>query len=216
MEELETKTKKFDKKSGKEFDKIANAIFAPVYPVIAKQIIDNCKINDGVCIDLGSGPGHLAIAVAKLSNLIVYGIDFSEDILAIAEDNINAHNLSGRVKPVYGDVNALPFENNFADLIISRGSLFFWQNIEKAFKEIYRILKPGGKTYIGGGFGSEALRLKVDEEMKKIDENWKCAAKKKLGRLNTEKVPLVLDSMGIQNYKIINDESGMWVNIAKY
>ncbi|MBC7343666.1 MAG: methyltransferase domain-containing protein, partial [Clostridia bacterium] len=34
----------------------------------------------------------------------------------------------------------------------------FWENLEKAFKEIHRVLAPGGIAYIGGGFGTSELK----------------------------------------------------------
>ena len=49
------------------------------------------------------------------------------------------------------DAESMPFEDNFADLIVSRGSMFFWNDQTKVFKEIYRVLKPNGMAYIGCG-----------------------------------------------------------------
>lgn len=42
-----------------EFDRIARGVFAPVYPVIAAQILDRTGIRKGVCLDIGCGGGYL-------------------------------------------------------------------------------------------------------------------------------------------------------------
>ena len=56
------------------------------------------------------------------------------------------------------------------DLVVSRGSIWFWDNPGKALKEIYRILKPGGKAYIGGGKGSPENREGSRKQKEKIAE----------------------------------------------
>ena len=61
----------------------------------------------------------------------------------------------------------LPFEDNYAEIITSRGSFQFWKNKQLAFSEIYRVLKPGGVAFIGRGF-SENLSI---ETARKIRQN---------------------------------------------
>ena len=211
---MEVQTEKFNKETGRDFDTIAKTIFAPVYPVIVDQIVERCGINNGVCIDLGSGPGHLGIAMARSYEFKVYGLDFSVDINDIAFKNIKSVGLEGRVELIQGSVDEMPFNDNFADVIMSRGSFFFWHDIENAFREIFRVLKPGGKTYIGGGFGSEKLREQVTSEMLKIDPEWECHGKRRLGKNNTEKTRVILDNMNLR-YTVFDDETGLWFMISK-
>lgn len=67
MQKNWTQTKKpaFDRKGAVQMNEIAQTIFAPIYPVIARQALDITRINRGLCLDIGSGPAMLAIAVAR-------------------------------------------------------------------------------------------------------------------------------------------------------
>jgi len=100
-------------------------------------------------------------------------------------------------------------------LIVSRGSVFFWEDKTKAFKEIYRVLKPNGITYIGGGFGTADLRMKVMNEMEKIVPEWKKDVKERLGTNTIETFKDALNDAKILNYDMIDDDSGLWILIRK-
>ncbi|MDD4300518.1 MAG: class I SAM-dependent methyltransferase [Methanomicrobium sp.] len=205
----------FDKKSAEGMDEISKTLFAPIYPAIADNIIKTCGIKEGVCIDLGSGPGSLAIALAKKTDLFVYAYDFSEDANEIAQKNIENCNLSGRIKTVKGDVHNILFENCFADLIVSRGSIFFWDDPGCAFKEINRILKPGGMTYIGGGFGNKELRDDIVKKMILKDPKWEEKYKKNMSEEKRKILTQAACSLQNSKTEIINDESGFWIVIKK-
>ncbi|MDD3978285.1 MAG: class I SAM-dependent methyltransferase [Methanomicrobium sp.] len=205
----------FDKKSAEEMDEISKTLFAPIYPVIADNIIKTSGIKEGVCIDLGSGQGSLAISIAKKTDLFVYAYDFSGDAIEIAQRNIKNCNLSSQIKTVEGDVHNILFENCFADLIVSRGSMFFWDKPNLAFKGINRILKPGGMAYVGGGFGNKELRDDIVNKMIIKDPKWEEKYKR---NMSEEKRKIFAEaSSGLQNSKteIINDDSGFWIVIKK-
>ncbi|MEI8633180.1 hypothetical protein P4S72_16385 [Vibrio sp. PP-XX7] len=44
---------------------MANTIFKPIYAVIAKNILDVYQKRSGLCLDIGSGPAHMAIEMSK-------------------------------------------------------------------------------------------------------------------------------------------------------
>lgn len=192
-------------------DAIAKGPFAPIYPVIAQQILDTCSISAGRCIDIGCGPGHLAMALAAASDLVIDALDSSADMLEIAEHNIRKAGLADRVHPVRGDVNDLPYDDGSVDLIVSRGSLFFWENRVRAFSEIRRILRPGGRTFVGGGFGTPALKAAITEKMREIDPEWEAKAAERLSRKNKDAIRRELEQAGITAYDIHEDEAAFWI-----
>ena len=198
-----------------DFDYIAENIFFPIYPVIADQIITKTKITSGNCLDIGCGGGHLGLFVAKQSKMNVTLFDKSKDALENAKNRISNWNLNENVSTLIGDVHEIPFGMNSFQLIVSRGSLWFWENPKKAFSEIYRVLSPDGYAYIGGGFGNELLRKEIYEKMKEIDDDWPNSRKKFTEGNTIEKFNDILIDIGIKNFEITDTEKGLWIIIKK-
>lgn len=132
--------------------RVATGDFAPIYPALARQIVQDYGIVEGICVDVGGGTGHLAMELAKLTKLTIYNLDIDTDAVRLSGILVDEAGLSGRVLPVEGDAQDMPFKDGFADLVVSRGSVPFWPDRAQGLRECYRILKPGGVAYIGGGF----------------------------------------------------------------
>jgi ubiquinone/menaquinone biosynthesis C-methylase UbiE len=197
------------------FDKMAREIFAPVYPVIAEQIKEKTGIIKGKCLDIGSAGGYLGLALAKITDLEIHLFDKSMDMLEIAEKNIKQSGLGARVKTLHGDVHDMLLDDQSIDLVISRGSVFFWEDPVKAFQEIFRVLTPGGITYIGGGFGRPELFEEIQNKMQKVDVDWEKGRQTRMKEKNSEYYREKLQSAGIKNFEIENDEVGMWIVIRR-
>lgn len=193
-----------------KMDKRSKTIFKDVYLQIADQIIRRCGIKKGTCIDVGSGPGALAVALSKVTDLNIYSLDISAQMNEIAKKNIVEEGLQYRIFPVKGDVCKLPFPNGFADLVISRGSIFFWENKETAFREICRVLKPGGWAYIGGGFGSKTLKNKIRQSV-----NTGRTDHISIPKISITGLKLILNRVPIKDYHLLNDNSGLWILFKK-
>ncbi len=197
------------------FAKIAGTVFAPIYPVIAEQILTSCNIHAGNALDIGCGPGHLATALAMKSDMVVQAMDISPDMIKICGERIDETGLCGRVIPVHGDVSAIPFDSGSFDLVVSRGSWFFWEDLPKGLSEAYRVLRPGGIAFIGGGFGNSALKREIVAAMKEKDPGFEEGMKERIQSMPPERVAVALHSVGISNYTIINDETGYWVRMVQ-
>lgn len=104
------------------------------------------KISKGdVVVDLGSGAGNdcfVARAEAGETGKII-GVDFTEAMIAKARlnaDKLGFNNVEFRM----GDIENIPVLENSADVVISNCVLNLVPDKQKAFSEIYRILKNGG------------------------------------------------------------------------
>lgn len=141
---------------------------APVYPALARQIVDDFWIREGVAVDVGGGAGSLAIALAEITDLRIYSLDINPAASRLCGLRVDEAGLTGRVVPVEGDALDMPFKDGLADLVVSRGSIFFWADQLAGAMECHRILAPGGVAYIGGGFSrtlDPAIRTPLAERV---------------------------------------------------
>ena len=200
-----------DETEARKFNEIAKQVFAPIYPVIAGQILAKTGKMSGVGLDIGSGPGHLALAIAARSDFTMYAMDCAPIMTGIAQENIDEQHLSGTVKPVLGDVHRIPFEDGMFDLVVSRGSWAFWEDPCCAFKEIQRVMKNDGWAYIGGGFGNSVLKTEIFKTMRARNPDWDKGIQERKKVRNRMNIVESLTTAGIGHYGIIDDESGFWV-----
>lgn len=147
--------------------KASEGRLAPVYAPLAGQIAADFDLRDkeGIGIDLGSGPGTLIIELCERTRLHWINADINPHFFPHFYRQAQKRGLGGRVSAIFADACALPFRDNYADIIVSRGSFPFWEDKTKAFSEIYRVLKPGGVAYIGRGFPRN-LPVKTAEKIR--------------------------------------------------
>lgn len=108
----------------------------------------NPKLGEHV-VDLGSGPGKDAVSISTLvgEEGHVTGIDFTEEMVGYAYGQVKEKGINN-VSFKIGNIINLPIEDNSTDLVISNCVFNLVPNKSKAFKEAYRILKPGGRITI--------------------------------------------------------------------
>lgn len=113
------------------------------------QIIKS-GIDKGLALEVGPGPGYLGLEwLKKTSNTQLMALDVSPDMIQLAEKNAQEYGLSQRVSYVLGNALSMPFEDETYDAVFSSGSLHEWEEPQKVFNEINRVLKPGGLYFIG-------------------------------------------------------------------
>ena len=101
-------------------------------------------------LDLGCGAGlDLILAGEKVGpGGRVIGIDASEDMLPIASANIDRAGMQDRIDLRLGIIEDLPVENQSVDRVISNCVVNLSTDKPRVFREIHRVLKPGGSAVI--------------------------------------------------------------------
>ena len=110
-----------------------------------------------IVLDLGCGGGrNIEYFLTKADK--VYGLDHSETSVKMASE-INKKAIdTGRCQILVGDVKSLPLEDESIDIVTAFETIYFWNDIERCFEEIYRVLKNGGQFLICNEVSSKERR----------------------------------------------------------
>lgn len=112
----------------------------------AIEILNNWEISPGQrLLDIGCGAGQTAIPAAQHGHQVV-GIDIAENLIAHATECAKYEGLD--IQFDVGDAEALPYEDNSFDVVISMIGAMFAPQPDKVVSEIARVLRPGGKLYM--------------------------------------------------------------------
>lgn len=104
-----------------------------------------------IIVDVGTGTAVLPIKLAssaQFDGASFIGTDLFPDMVDTARQAVYAASLSHRIRIDLCDVHAMPYDDDSADYVISRSTVHHWADPAQAFREIFRILRPGGIALI--------------------------------------------------------------------
>jgi SAM-dependent methyltransferase len=101
-------------------------------------------------LEVGCGPGHLSIRMARQLGLDVTGLDLDPAMIEVARANAARAPDDSRRLPsfVLGDAALLPFPEGSFDLVVSTLSMHHWADPRAGLSEIGRVLRPGGRALV--------------------------------------------------------------------
>ena len=151
------------------------------------------KINmnkNAQIIDIGTGPGYFAINLALLGHQVT-GIDLTPAFLDRAKANAAKLSCQEKIKFIEMNAQELEFEDDTFDIVITRNLTWTLPNVEEAYREWKRILKPGGKLI---NFDSDYGEISFIEQRKKFP-------KKDSDKKSSEECDEIKDSLQISRWK---------------
>ncbi|NMG10174.1 class I SAM-dependent methyltransferase [Brasilonema sp. UFV-L1] len=105
---------------------------------------------DEKVLEVGFGPGvGIQILVAAVSTGYVAGVDNSKEMVAQARTRNAKAIEAGLVQLQHGSVEELPFENDTFDKALAINSMQVWPDAMVGLREIWRVMKVGGKIALG-------------------------------------------------------------------
>ena len=161
--------------------------------------------NNYICLDIGCGGGaNVKKLLAKTPYGKVTGIDYSE-ISVIKSQKINKEEIENkRCEILQGNVMKLPFGNETFDIITAFETIYFWPDINEAFKQVYRVLKVSGTFMICNESNGENSK---EEKWTKIIQGMKI--------YNSEQIKKSLEDAGFTDIKIHKNKKGWLCVVCK-
>ena len=118
------------------------------HAILADWALEDFKIDiEATALDIGCGGG------ANITRLLerckkAYGLDYSRTSVRKAS-RLNAWAIrEGCCKVAEGNVAALPFDADSFDLVTAFETIYFWPDIVNSYRQVLRVLKPGGRFMI--------------------------------------------------------------------
>ena len=163
------------------------------------KIVNRMDLQPGQkVLEAGCGLGRRAQLIAQKTNyqVEVTAIDKSEKTLALAKKLASATNL------IYQqvDVESLPFASDYFDVVTADRLLICFKDPLPALKEMYRVLKPGGKLVVTDFDPASIFIAPADEKMHQVfmDIYMPSFSNRFIGR----SLPALLQKIGIKNFNV--------------
>lgn len=151
------------------------------------------------CIDLGSGRGTDVLRMAETvgANGFVYGIDISDGMLETARNNARKLGITN-VGFVRSDLENIAIPGGIADLVISNCTINHAADKLKVWKEIYRMLKSGGRFVVSDIYATEPVPEQYRNDPVAVSECW-------AGAVTREEYMNTLNEAGFTDIKVLEE-----------
>jgi demethylmenaquinone methyltransferase / 2-methoxy-6-polyprenyl-1,4-benzoquinol methylase len=108
---------------------------------VVKQVVDRLQAPGARALDLCCGTADLALELGAVTDTI--GVDFCHPMLRLGLQKVAAARLP--IELLEGDALRVPFANATFDVVTMAFGLRNLESVEGGLREIYRLLKPGGR-----------------------------------------------------------------------
>jgi SAM-dependent methyltransferase len=127
------------------YDTLSRFLLGPFVGRIAADVA--AVAPDGArVLEVGCGPGHLSIRLARRHGMEVTGLDLDPAMVERARANVDRLGDWDERRPSFlvGDVASLAFPDGSFDLVVSTLSMHHWADPAAGLAEVGRVLRPGG------------------------------------------------------------------------
>jgi ubiquinone/menaquinone biosynthesis C-methylase UbiE len=153
---MEKEAFRFSGEGVNNYDNLLGPFLFEPYGKHIASLVPSAGINNVLEIACGTGrlTNHLYKQIPSSAKLIAS--DISPDMLALAKQKLSGTSIHFQT----ADAQQLPFEDNSFDYVLCQFGLMFLPDKQKGFKEIFRVLKPGGKFIFSTWDKTENIAVK--------------------------------------------------------
>lgn len=121
-----------------------------------RKILERTDLTGRTVLEIGSGVGGSALLMAgEFAAEKVVGIDIEPQLIERAARNASAAGLDGKTEFRLVDPGPLPFDKASFDVVFSKDAIVHIEDKLGIYREIHRVLRPGGQFIAGDWFASE-------------------------------------------------------------
>lgn len=171
--------------------------------------LEHISVEKGYTIlDVGCGGGK---TVSKLAAMAtegkVYGVDFSEASVAVSKKTNAGSIAAGRVEIRQASVSQLPFPDGMFDLVTAVETHFWWPDLPGDTREIFRVVKAGGKLILIAEIykGANTLAARLAE---------KYADRSPIKLLSVKEHRNLLRNAGFTEIQVVEERAKGWICAA--
>jgi SAM-dependent methyltransferase len=197
---------------GLELVEEINQLWEPVYPYLARHIMELYGRLEGKVLEIGPFSGVIFSLIKEgVGNRFAIAC-FPSGMSTFFLEQARKAGVADKIDVVETDPGLADIDEKTIDLAIFRGAFFFPALFNADLSAIYRVLQPGGLAFVGGGFGKytpKSVILKLGKRSRELNLD--------IGKIEISEQTLRqhITESRLAAHAEVTDEGGLWVVIKK-
>ncbi len=189
-----------------------HTLWEPVYPHLIKQIHELYSRSDGNILEIGPFCGMVFFLQTEKMGNSFWIATFPKGMRDFFHQEAKKRKLEDKIEIVETDSSLKGIKGSSIDLAIFRGAFFFPSLFRVNLSAIYRVLRPNGIAFVGGGFGKYTPNRVIEKIGKRSRD-----LNLQLGKMEITEDDLRqrIKANNLEGKAKILSEGGLWVVMRK-
>jgi len=186
-----------------------NELWSPVYPFLARHVLEASGLAGGEVLDLGPFAGGVAVEIlTRGEGFRAVVQDEAAPVLRWAGIRAGERGVAARLAMREAPLGTLPWTEGRFDLVLVRGAFFFVT--PALLREVGRVLHPGGLAWVGGGYGP-GTPAGVIETIADRSRRLNADLGKRL--VSPAEARVLIEDAGLGSRGRVEEAGGLWIEV---